>query len=176
MVAVFVKRTTALPLVRVFSGRLHCLCLATPTLLRGFPGKRFQKPSGTTQQLLRLPIHHRITRSRMLPLGVALTRLSYPSTPAFAGCQIIQVSPQIPAPLLAPQKPTCLARSIAFRLLPWAGLDTGFHGHQVLSCYQRARFVVAQPFVFITRAIESKGAFQPLALVSAAPALLEACG
>lgn len=145
MVAVFVKRTTALPLVRVFSGRLHCLCLATPTLFRGFPGKRFQKPSGTTQQLHHLPIHHRITHSRMLPQGVALTCLSYPASHPFEWSQVIQLSPHTPAALLRPQQPTCLARSIAFRLFPRAGLDTGFHGHQVLICFQRARFAVAQP-------------------------------
>ena len=134
----------------------YCACIAvgsagrtwhTPTLLRGFPGKRFQKPSGTARQLQHLPIHHRITHSRMLPQGVALTRLSYPSTSIFIECQTFQVSPQIPAPFLTPQKPTCRARSVAFRLLPWVRLPTNFHGHQVLICFQRARFVVAQSSV-----------------------------
>lgn len=42
---------------------------------------------------------------------------------------------------------------------------------------RQARFMVAQPsFCLIFRVIESKNAFQRSALVSAAPALLEACG
>ena len=40
--------TTALPLLRVFSGWLRCISWRTPTLAwQGFPGQRFQKSSGT---------------------------------------------------------------------------------------------------------------------------------
>lgn len=146
----------------------YCVCLAvgsavrvwhTPTLLRGFPGKRFQRPSGTARQLQRLPIHHRITHSRMLPLGVAITRLSYPSTPDFSGCQIFQVSPRTPAPFLTPQKPTCRARSAVSRLLPRAGLIPAFTATRYAPVTRAP--VSLSPNLPCSRRIESKGGVAP---------------
>jgi hypothetical protein len=44
-----------------------------------------------------------------------VTRLSCTSTPDFSGCHTFQISPQVPAVLLRPQKPSCAARVTPFR-------------------------------------------------------------
>ena len=66
----------------------------------------------------------------------AVTRLSYPETPGFPGCQLRQVSPCSPHASLHAHQPSCAARVTLFRNVPRVGLSD-FHsqpGHQAISC------------------------------------------
>jgi hypothetical protein len=58
---------------------------------------------------------------RTAPSKGAVTGLSYPSTPGFPGCRLVQVSPPSPAVLPRPQKPSCAVRVTLFRSVPRVG-------------------------------------------------------
>lgn len=106
--------------------RHYCKCLAVASMClhglstsprRDFPGKIFQKRSGTSNHTSQAQQIRSVTLSETRPRGTRVTRLSYPAT--LMGCPIrcqhIQVSPQCPATFLQPQQPSCSAFVRLFR-------------------------------------------------------------
>ena len=128
--------TTALPLLRVFSGWLRYVSWLRLPSHRGFPGKRFQKATGTrhtTSTPTNTQPHHTLSNAPSSGCNYRLELyrdpglhqvpelLGFPSAAAavFGGAFFL-------APLLTPHQPTCRATSAAFRLRPWAGQSPAF--------------------------------------------------
>ena len=97
----------------------HSLSLSTP---RRFPWPDVHSGSGTQFMLHRL----RTTASCLWPYVAphstlfrgAVTRLSYPETPSFLRCQLLQVSPHSPRALLHAHQPSCAALVALLRYAP----------------------------------------------------------
>lgn len=107
----------------------------------------------------------------------AVTRLSYPETPGFPGCQPRQVSPCGPRASLHAHQPTCAANVAPFRYAPSAGLDplshsTRSHGH----CLPCAVSWSPNLSGANRNGLGRRRELHPPAPFVAAPALLEACG
>ena len=118
----------ALPLLRLFSCRLRYISwLRLPQLALGFPGKRFQKPSGTrytTSTSTDTPQRHILSSAPSR--GYTMPSLSYPASHPFGWSQVVQLSPQTPAAFLRPQQPRRGASSCALLLMPRAGFTPAF--------------------------------------------------